>query len=103
MREVKASRVCTLMSSTPVHSLRVNEVFQSLETSLQGLSTAEAESRRALYSENILSEQARPAMWRKYAAQATHPFVLVMIIAGVITIWQSEFAISLVIWLVAVV
>jgi len=91
------------MSSTPIYSLRVNEVFQSLETSLQGLSNAEAESRRALYRANILSDQARTPMWRKYAAQAAHPFVLVMIIAGAITIWQREFALSLVIWLVAVV
>ena len=91
------------MSSTPIYSLRVNEVFQSLETSMQGLSTAEAESRRALYRENILSEQARPPMWRKYAAQATHPFVVVMIIAGLITLWQREFALSVVILLVAVV
>ena len=42
-------------------------------------------------------------MWRKYAAQATHPFVVVMLIAGAITIWQREFALSVVIWLVAVV
>ena len=91
------------MSSTPIYSLRVNEVFQSLETSLQGLSIVEAGSRRALYRENILSEQARPPMWRKYAGQAAHPFVLVMIVAGVITLWQREFALSLVIWLVAVV
>ena len=91
------------MSSTPIYSLRVNEVFQSLETSLQGLTTAEAESRRALYRENILSEQARPPMWHKYAAQATHPFVVVMIIAGLITLWQREFALAVVIWLVAMV
>jgi len=91
------------MSSTPIYSLRVSEVFQSLETSLQGLSAAEAESRRALYSANLLSEQARPPMWRKYATQITHPFVLVMMAAGLITLWQDEFALSLVIWLLAVV
>ena len=91
------------MSSTPIYSLRVSEVFQSLETSLQGLSAAEAESRRALYSANLLSEQARPPMWRKYATQITHPFVLVMMTAGLITLWQDEFALSLVIWLLAVV
>ncbi|HUH97870.1 MAG TPA: cation-transporting P-type ATPase [Anaerolineales bacterium] len=92
-----------LMSSTPIYSLRVNEVFQSLETSLQGLATAEAESRRALYRENLLSEQARPPIWRKYAAQATHPFVLMMIVVGLITLWEGEIALSLAIWLVAVV
>jgi magnesium-transporting ATPase (P-type) len=91
------------MSSTPIYSLRVNEVFQSLETSLQGLSTAEAGSRRALYGENILLDQARPQIWRKYAAQITHPFVLVMLAAGLISLWQKEFALALIILLVAVV
>jgi len=91
------------MSSSPIYSLRVNEVFQFLETSFQGLSAADAESRRALYKDNTLLEQTRPPIWRKYVAQATHPFVLVMIVAGAITIWQREFALSLGIWLVAVV
>ncbi|HEY9152717.1 MAG TPA: cation-transporting P-type ATPase, partial [Anaerolineales bacterium] len=91
------------MSSTPIYSLRVNEVFESLETSLQGLSTSEAESRRALYRENILSEQARPSIWRKHLAQATHPFVLVMAIAALITLWQREFALAAVILLLTAV
>ena len=91
------------MSSTPVYSLRVNEVFQSLETSLNGLSVAEAESRRSLYGANTLSDQAQPPMWPRYAAQIRHPFVLLMIIAGVITLWQREFALSLVIWLMTIV
>src|ERR1700690_4065469 len=91
------------MSSTPIYSLRVNEVFQTLETSLQGLATAEAESRRALYKENILSEQARPSIWRKHLKQATHPFVLVMVIAALITLWQGELALSLVIMILTVV
>ncbi len=86
------------MSSTPIYSLRVNEVFQSLETSLQGLSITEAESRRALYGTNILSEPVRPAIWRKYITQAIHPFVLMMVIAGTITLFEKQIALSLVIW-----
>jgi magnesium-transporting ATPase (P-type) len=90
------------MSSSPIYSLRVNEVFQSMETSLRGLTAAEAESRRALYGANAISEQPGPEMWRKYVAQARHPFVLLLVVAGLITLWQREFALSLVIWLLTV-
>lgn len=91
------------MSSNPIYSLRVNEVFQSLETSLKGINSAEAESRRALYGANLISEPPRPPMWHKYLAQARHPFVLLMVIAGAITLWQREFQLSFVIWLLTVV
>ena len=58
------------MSSAPIHSLRVPETFQAMETSPEGLSTAEAISRRGLYGENILSEQAREIPWQKALRQA---------------------------------
>lgn len=90
------------MSSSPIYSLRVSEVFQSLETSLQGLSSAEAESRRGLYGANIISEQPRPPIWHRYLEQARHPFVLLLIVAGLITLSQREFALSFVIWFLTV-
>jgi Ca2+-transporting ATPase len=90
------------MSSTPIYSLRVSEVFQSLETSLLGLPAAEAESRRALYGPNLISEPPPPPIWRKYVAQARHPFVLLMVVAGLITLSQREFELSLVIWLLTI-
>ncbi len=34
---------CILMSTTPIFSLRVPEVFEALETSTTGLTNAEAE------------------------------------------------------------
>ncbi len=90
------------MSSSPIYSLRVSEVFQSLETSLLGLSAAEADSRRSLYGPNTIAEQPRPPMWRKYAAQVRHPFVLMLLVAGLIALWQRELTLALVIWLLTV-
>ena len=64
------------MSSAPIYSLRVPEVFQALETSHNGLPTDEAESRRLLYGENVLSEQPHTPGWQKVIHQVRHPFVL---------------------------
>ncbi|HTP00659.1 MAG TPA: cation-transporting P-type ATPase [Anaerolineales bacterium] len=86
------------MSSSPIYSLRVSEVFQSLETSLQGLTSAEAESRRSLYGPNIIVEQHPLPAWRKYVEQARHPFVVMLVVAGVITLFLHEYALSFVIW-----
>jgi Ca2+-transporting ATPase len=91
------------MSTSPIYSLRVSEVLQSLETSLRGLTSDEAASRRSLYGANLIAEQPRPGIWRKYVAQVRHPFVLLMVIAGLITLSQREFELSLVIWLLTVV
>lgn len=89
------------MSTAPIFGLRLPEVYQSLETSPSGLASTEAEARRSLYGENILSEQARIPIWRRYLRQVRHPFILLMILAGAITLWQGDLALSLAIWLIA--
>lgn len=86
------------MSSTPIYGLRVPEVYQSLETSPKGLSTEEAEARRSLYGTNVLSEPARAPLWHKYIAQVRHPFVVLLLLAGAIALWQRELTLALVIW-----
>ena len=45
------------MTTTPIYSLRVPEVYEALETSAGGLATAEAETRISLYGQNLLSQQ----------------------------------------------
>jgi Ca2+-transporting ATPase len=85
------------MSSKPIHSLRVPEVFQSLETSPNGLSSVEAESRQSLYGGNILSEQPRQSQWQKFFNKISHPFIVLMIIAVIISFWQGDLTLTLVI------
>jgi magnesium-transporting ATPase (P-type) len=53
------------MPSEPIYSLRESEVFGALETSPEGLSTAEAESRRSLYGSNLLSEPEKFQLGRR--------------------------------------
>ena len=57
------------MSTTPIYSLRAADVYKALETSLEGLSSSEAESRRSLYGLNLISEQKQISIPEKLAAQ----------------------------------
>ncbi len=85
------------MSSAPIYSLRVPEVFQSLETSQYGLTSAEAESRQLLYGENVLSEHPRPPAWQKLILQIRHPFILLMFVAVILSLWQRDWTLALII------
>ncbi|MDP2995593.1 MAG: cation-transporting P-type ATPase, partial [Anaerolineales bacterium] len=90
------------MSSAPIHSLRVPEVFQSLETSQNGLPTNEAESRRSLYGNNVLSEQPRQPKWQKFIHQVRHPFIVLMFLAVLISFWQRDWTLAFVILLLTI-
>jgi Ca2+-transporting ATPase len=89
------------MSSAPIFSLRVSEVFQSMETSQEGLSEIEARSRLSLYGENVLSDPPHPPEWQKFVRQARHPFILLMFLAAVISLWQRDWTLALIILLLS--
>jgi magnesium-transporting ATPase (P-type) len=90
------------MSSTPIYSLRVPEVFQTMETSQKGLSMVEAESRRSLYGDNVLSEQPHPPEWQKFIRQVRHPFILLLLLAAIISLWQKDWTLTLIILLLSI-
>ncbi len=90
------------MSSAPIHSLRIPEVFQFLETSQNGLSTTEAESRRSLYGDNVLSEQPRQPKWQRFIHQIRHPFIILMFLAVLISFWQRDWTLAFVILLLTI-
>ncbi len=90
------------MSSAPIHSLRVPEVFTAMETSLEGLSSAEAASRRQLYGDNELTEQERPSLGKKVFQQTRHPFILISLLVIVISVWERDYTLAAVILLLAI-
>ena len=89
--------------STPIYSLRVPEVYDSLETSVNGLSNAEAETRLLLYGHNILSKQKKEPIWEKLLREFVHPPALVLLIVGFATLLQSDLVLALIIWSIIVV
>jgi Ca2+-transporting ATPase len=90
------------MSSAPIFTLRVPDVFQVMETSPKGLSTEEAQSRQSLYGENVLSEERQPPGWQKFLRQTRHPFILLMLLAAVISLWQRDWTLALIIFLLSI-
>ncbi|MEI2624318.1 MAG: cation-transporting P-type ATPase [Giesbergeria sp.] len=89
--------------STPIYSLRVPEVIEALETSIEGLSSAEAESRLSLYGHNILSKQKKQPVWEKLLREFIHPPALVLLIVGIAALSQSDLVLALIIWSIIVV
>ncbi len=90
------------MSPAPIHSLRVPDVFASMETSLEGLSTEEAEARYRLYGENTLSEQETTSGWDKLIQQTRHPFIILSILAIGLSLWEGDTTLAAVIFLLTI-
>jgi Ca2+-transporting ATPase len=91
------------MVSDPIHVLTVSEVFTSLETSLNGLTASEVETRRSLYGSNQLSEPPREPAWRKLLGFITHPMALLLWISGGIALWLHQPTLGVIIWIVVLV
>jgi magnesium-transporting ATPase (P-type) len=66
------------------------------------LPTAEAESRRLLYGDNVLSDQPRQSKWRKFIHQVRHPFILLMFLALLISFWQRDWTLAFIILLLTI-
>jgi P-type Ca2+ transporter type 2C len=90
------------MTSIPIHAMRVQDAIKSLETSPTGLSTAEAQSRQSLYGGNVLSEQKRESNFNKFIRQIRHPFIILMLLAILISLWQKDLTLTVIIFLLAV-
>ena len=90
------------MSSTPIYSLRVPDVYLALETSPEGLSAMEAEARRSLYGFNLLSEQIKVSSWEKLAGQFAHPMALLLLAAGILVILRGDPVLGVVIFFLVI-
>jgi magnesium-transporting ATPase (P-type) len=74
------------MTSAPIYTLRESEVFAALETSPEGLASAEAESRRELYGFNALSEHENIPLSRRIFESISILQAIVMLTAAVAAI-----------------
>ena len=86
------------MSTSPIFSLRVPEVFEALETSTKGLTYAEAKLRLSLYGQNLLSKQEKTSFWEKLAREFTRTPVVVLLIVGFVALLQRDGVVAGIIW-----
>jgi P-type Ca2+ transporter type 2C len=85
------------MPIEPIHTMSIAEIYQAMETSPDGLSMAEAESRKSLYGKNNLSEQPGTPLWEKLIVHFRHPLIWVMVGASLIAAIAGDWVLALVI------
>lgn len=85
------------MPSEPIYSLRPQQVFESLETSPDGLDSAEARSRLSLYGENALSEEQKEPLGHKVLRYTLHPQAGILLLAALLALFGGDPGLSFVI------
>ena len=86
------------MEALPIYSLKPAEVYRALETSANGIPSAEVATRRELYGSNLLKEEARESPWHKLFNYVSHPLALLLWLAGVAAVLTGEPGLALAIW-----
>src|SRR5512141_2387134 len=91
------------MSSQPLCALRAYEVFPALETSQNGLTTAEAMARLSLYGTNALREPPPRPLWRRFLGFLTHAMALLLWGAGLVAFVGNRPVMGVIIWVVVLI
>ncbi len=86
------------MSTIPIFSLRVPEVYEALETSANGLAATEANSRLSLYGHNLLSKQEKTSVWEKLLHEIVRAPVVVLLIVGLVALLQHDGTVAGIVW-----
>jgi calcium-translocating P-type ATPase len=77
--------------ATPWHALDVTAVRRELESSEHGLTTQEAEERRAKFGSNELPEEPPPSFFELLLHQFKSPLIYVLLIAAVVTLALQDY------------
>lgn len=85
------------------HAKPVEETLKELDASKGGLTTEEAEKRRALYGRNALKERKPKSIWRMLWEQLKDVMVIILLIAAVVSIAFGDYAEAAVIFVIVVI
>ncbi len=72
------------------HTLSVDEVFDRLETSSQGLAADQAEARQVRYGRNVIPDRPGPGVISLVVRQFRNPLIYVLLIAGAVALAVQE-------------
>lgn len=72
-----------------VHKLKIEEVFEQLHSSKEGLNSTEAERRLVEYGENIIKEVAKSSKLIKLVKHFTHIFALLLWFAAILCFFSE--------------
>jgi P-type Ca2+ transporter type 2C len=90
------------MASDPIYRLRIQDVYKTLETAPEGLSSVEAQARKSLYGENRLSEQHKEPIWEKLIGHFMHPQAGILLLASILAFVGKDPLLGLVILLLTI-
>ncbi|MCL4763893.1 MAG: HAD-IC family P-type ATPase, partial [Burkholderiales bacterium] len=68
------------------HALDATQALAALDTAATGLASADAQARLARHGPNTLPEGARRGPWRRFAEQFDNVLVIVLVVAGLVTL-----------------
>ena len=80
----------------------VDQLMETLHTSLQGLSSEEVESRRATYGPNEVARQKKIAVFRQFAGQFKNPLIIILLLAAVLSVFLGELVDAVIIIVIVV-
>ena len=73
------------------YQIDVEADFKKLETSVKGLTEAEAADRIQKYGPNKLAEEGRISRWKLLLHQFTSPLIYILMLAAVVTFFLEEY------------
>lgn len=69
----------------------IEDVLKKLETSVKGLTEAEAANRIQKYGPNKLAEEGQISRWKLLLHQFTSPLIYILMLAAVVTFFLEEY------------
>lgn len=78
------------LSGVSFHKLPIEDLYSALKSSVQGLTTGEAEARRLQYGRNDISSKKKQSVILQFLEQFTNPLVLILLFAALISIAVGE-------------
>lgn len=85
------------METGSIYQLRPAQVYSALETSAQGLTTAQVGERLGLFGMNLLSEEVEPPLWKNLLEHLFHPLALILEAAGLLAVVIGDWVLGLII------
>jgi len=81
-----------MIESTPWHSLGIDQTLTKLQTTHEGLSQSEAETRLRQYGPNVIPESPPRKLLSVYLDQFKNAFIYLLMIAAAISVFLGEFS-----------
>jgi Ca2+-transporting ATPase len=88
MSQATATPSTATSPTTAWHALSVNDALAGQSVTMdQGLTSAEAEARRAKYGKNSFAEAKKTSRWQSFSRQYADPMQIVLLVAGIICLF----------------